>query len=210
MSSGVQTASGRDPLGDFIGRNMPAWEQRQANYDQLVGAFGNTGGIDRSGDVMLAAGPGYNGGIALSDRDRNIARMLELANRPDAGSIESIRQPDGTYRVDIAGVGVSVPSIGKTSLPSLIPDSTLTGWNGAGGEIWSEGGNTFPVSRSSIQGVALGAVGTSSAVSDFNAGWNQPYWSVLQGPQSWGNQAGSMARNVASLTTSGQKLQWVA
>jgi hypothetical protein len=49
-ASGTRT----DPLGDFINKNMSAWEQRQANYDQIVGAFSNPGPIDRSDDVLTA------------------------------------------------------------------------------------------------------------------------------------------------------------
>ncbi|MCJ0764512.1 hypothetical protein [Variovorax terrae] len=37
---------------------------------------------------------------------------------------------------------------------------------------------------------------TPSIASDLSAGWNQPYWSVLQGEQSWANKLGSAAKTV--------------
>ena len=103
----VQGGQQEDRLGSFIEQNQPAWEQRHANYDQIVGVFGNPNQIDRSDRVMLAAGPGYGGMGGNSQRDENIARMLSLANRADPGSAESLRQHDGTYRVEINGTSTS-------------------------------------------------------------------------------------------------------
>jgi hypothetical protein len=43
-----------DALGDFIDRNMPAWEQRQANYDNIVNAFSQHQGGDGTPGVLVA------------------------------------------------------------------------------------------------------------------------------------------------------------
>lgn len=43
-----------DPLGEFIKQNQSAWEERQANYDQIVKAFGSVRQSDESSDVLLA------------------------------------------------------------------------------------------------------------------------------------------------------------
>ena len=48
-----------DPLGEFIAENEQAWAERQANYDQIAAAFGDTLPIDRTDDTLLAAGPGF-------------------------------------------------------------------------------------------------------------------------------------------------------
>lgn len=50
-----------DPLGDFIAQNQAAWDQRYANYQQMVGAFSDAGAASHSNDVLLAAAPGYSG-----------------------------------------------------------------------------------------------------------------------------------------------------
>jgi hypothetical protein len=137
-------------LGESIKDNMvsqsSALQDAQARtaaiYDQLVGAFGNAGPIDRSNDVMLAAGPGYGGMGGRSQRDGNIARMLDLANRADPGSVESLRQPDGSYyRVEVTGVGGGGP--------------TVVGTNAQGGEIWSTGASTYPVAFPDIVATSL-------------------------------------------------------
>ncbi|RYE42498.1 MAG: LysM peptidoglycan-binding domain-containing protein [Hyphomicrobiales bacterium] len=100
--AGSASGTGEDRLGAFIEQNLGSWNQRQANYDQMVDAFGNPTAYDRDNDVLLAAGPGYSGGIGsgMSDRDTNIARMLSQANEPEA--MGSVVPP---YRVEIRGIG---------------------------------------------------------------------------------------------------------
>lgn len=116
-----------DPLGEFIAQNQGAWDQRYANYQQAVGAFSGTGAVNRSNDVMLAAGPGYTGGIGSggSDRDAQIARMLELANRPESMGSQPM------FRVEVNGVGSTGmddrPSTTGGYLPSMYPDPQLVG-----------------------------------------------------------------------------------
>jgi len=84
------------------GWGSPGLSSNSAGYDQLVGAFSNPGAVDRSNDVLLAAGPGYTGGAGsgMSDHDANIARMLRQANEPEA--MGSVVPP---YRVEVRGVG---------------------------------------------------------------------------------------------------------
>lgn len=76
---------------------------------------------------MLAAGPGYTGGIGSggSDRDAQIARMLELANRPESMGSQPM------FRVEVNGVGSTgmddrTPTTGGY-LPSMYPDPQLVG-----------------------------------------------------------------------------------
>ena len=117
-----------DRLGAFIQENLGAWTQRQANYDQLVDSFGNYTADSRADGVQLAAGADYTGGIGsgLSDRDADIARMLKLANDPQA--MGSLRGPDGIYRLEITGIG----STGAGDGTRWIPDTDSLGGTVAG------------------------------------------------------------------------------
>lgn len=56
--------------------------------------------------MQLAAGPGYSGMGAGSDRDQNIDRMLDLANGPESNGTWSRMGADGVPRV---GFGVFGP-----------------------------------------------------------------------------------------------------
>ena len=71
---------------------------------QFVGAFGegSTPSVDRSNDVLLAAGAGYSGDIGLSDRDRNIARMLNMANESEGMGGAAPRRVAPSGLVDMA------------------------------------------------------------------------------------------------------------
>jgi hypothetical protein len=107
LGDSIAAANGQraDPLGEFITQNQPLWETRAAAYDQVVGAFSQPGGSQYAG-VQLAAGPGYSGMGAGSDRDQNIDRMLALANRPESGGTWSSMGADGVPHV---GFGVFGP-----------------------------------------------------------------------------------------------------
>jgi hypothetical protein len=88
-------------------------QQNYANYQQVVGAFSGNDSIDRSNDTLLAAGPGYSGmGMGSSNRDQNIDRMLDLANRSDSGGAWSGMGADGVPRVSfgVFGSGESIRS----------------------------------------------------------------------------------------------------
>lgn len=97
--AGSSSTTGVDRLGAFIEQNQGAWHQRQANYDQMVDAFSNPTIYGPENDVSLAAGPGYSGMGSSSQRDANIARMLRLANQPEAMGSEV------PFRVEVNGVG---------------------------------------------------------------------------------------------------------
>ena len=105
QSSGNSRGQQEDRLGDFIAQNQQSWDTRAAAYDQIVGAFSEPGG-SRFAGVQLAAGPGYSGMGAGSDRDQNIDRMRDLANRPESGGTWSSMGTDGVPHV---GFGVFGP-----------------------------------------------------------------------------------------------------
>jgi hypothetical protein len=52
-SNGASAAPG-DPLVEFFDENMPAWEQRQANFDEIATVFSQAQNRDRSPGVLLA------------------------------------------------------------------------------------------------------------------------------------------------------------
>jgi hypothetical protein len=139
LGSGIQesmyarAAESEDRLGQFIEQNQPAWERRQAGYDQIVEAFSNPSQAGRADDVLFAAGPGYSGmgGTgAKSQREQNIERMMRIANSADPGSMESLRQLDGTYRVEVVGTSTSADAVAMNaaaSSASMFADSQVTG-----------------------------------------------------------------------------------
>ena len=100
--AGSASGAGEDRLGAFIEQNQGAWNQRQGNYDQMVDAFGNPTAYGRADYALLAAGPGYSGGLGQSDRDRNIARMLDMANEPEAMGFGTPRGVAPSGLVDMA------------------------------------------------------------------------------------------------------------
>lgn len=57
QSSGSSTGQQEDRLGDFITQNQGTWDQRYANYRQIVAAFGQANDGDRF-DGIDVAGPG--------------------------------------------------------------------------------------------------------------------------------------------------------
>jgi A nuclease family of the HNH/ENDO VII superfamily with conserved AHH len=88
-----------DVLGELIEQNQPAWNQRQANYDQVVGAFGSPTSYGSSRDVMLADAGGklrLSRGTELDDEiqdARGVLNMLDSrAARRQAASAAYERQ----------------------------------------------------------------------------------------------------------------------
>lgn len=91
--------------GDFISQNQQLWDTRAAAHDQIVGAFSQPGGTQYPG-VQLAAGQGYSGiGPGSDERDQNIDRMLDLANRPESGGTWSGMAADGVPGVSFGVFG---------------------------------------------------------------------------------------------------------
>lgn len=134
------------------GWGSPGWSSNSAGYDQLVGAFSNPGAVDRSNDVLFAAGPGYNGGTGsdMSDRDANIARLLRMANEPEAMGAEV------PFRVQINGVG----STGAVDMAPTRANAIRLGLMGPDGQ--TDGAWSSPVApQSNVVRVPLPPLGSS-------------------------------------------------
>jgi hypothetical protein len=75
-SNGAAVATG-DPLGEFIDKNMPAWERRQAYFDQVAGAFSNPGQIIVGQGDMVAAGDAFTMGKKISVTERGRTAYID-------------------------------------------------------------------------------------------------------------------------------------
>ena len=104
----AQPKPAADPLGEFIANNQQAWADRQAAYEQMLGAFNDPLAIDRSQDLLLAAGPGFAGleGEGLG--------------------------PDGAYRVTITGTGADAAREELARIDQLLQSPTGQGISRAG------------------------------------------------------------------------------
>lgn len=105
------------------------WSSNSAGYDQLVGAFSNPRAVDRSNDVLLAAGPGYSG---MGDR-------LDLSNGLGSGPVNSNIINTLTARKlelqrNIAGLNALSDEVNTS--PAYLPDVGYADEN-----------NTFPAVR---------------------------------------------------------------
>lgn len=138
-SNGTQTAHTEDPLGEFINENLPRWEQRQANYDTIVGAFSNPGAVNRAEDLSVAAGHGYDMGKSARDPDRfraeNLGRLRDLARRADPGCFEYYRQADGVVRVQVTMTDGETPAASGTLTPPSAPGIEV-GYFNDDGDAW--------------------------------------------------------------------------
>lgn len=131
-------------LGRFIQENQQAWEQRYANYQQVVGAFSGASGAGNGNDVLLAAGPGYSGlGGDSSDREAHIARMMNWANQ------ESINNTAGppAGNMDMAPTKANAIRLGLMS-----PDGQTDG-------TWAS-----PVTQDQVVGYPLPPLGTAGGL----------------------------------------------
>ncbi len=135
-----QAGATDDPLGDFIAQNQGSWNQRQ----QFVDAFRNPVRYSQADDVQLAAGPGYDGGIGQSDRERNIARMQDLANEPEAIGFGTTLRGAPSGLVDMAPTRANAIRLGLMG-----PDGQVDG-------AWSS-----PVAQANVVGVPLPLLGSS-------------------------------------------------
>lgn len=77
VSSGVPTAQAGDPLGEFVDKNMPAWEQRQANFDQIVGAFSSPKQISMVEDDFVAAGDRFTMGKRITVTEQGRTAVID-------------------------------------------------------------------------------------------------------------------------------------
>lgn len=144
QAAGSSSSAGEDRLGAFIEQNQGVWNQRQARYDQIAEAFGNPTAYGRADDTLLAAGPGYNGGVVQSDHDRNIARMLSSANEPGAIGFEMPLSVAPAGLVDMAPTRANAMRLGM-----MVPDGQTEG-------AWSSS-----VTQSNVVGVPLPPLGSS-------------------------------------------------
>jgi hypothetical protein len=177
-SSGTLATQTGDALGDFIDKNMSAWEQRQANFDQIVRVFGQAGSGSRYLGVQVAGG----------ERDEHIARMLRLAKEPAAGgtTVRDGLQPDGSYRVTIIGtadtpqpVGVgNGASMGDGSSDRWYPNSNGLGGTVVGGRLTPEeiaeiDAQAFEAAREGFRGSEIEKSNSyAQTTNPLPAGWN--------------------------------------
>jgi hypothetical protein len=96
--------------GEITDQNAQA--RTAAAYDQLVGAFGNAGPIDRSNDVMLAAGPSYSGMGSTGNIDMSPTK----ANAMRLGLLGSDGQTEGAWTSPVTQsnvVGTPLPPLNE-------------------------------------------------------------------------------------------------
>ncbi|GKS92667.1 LysM peptidoglycan-binding domain-containing protein [Acidovorax sp. SUPP2539] len=175
--------------------NQDALAQRQSEYDQMVDSFGNPNVYGRDDDVLLAAGPGYSGGMGQSDRDRNIARMLEIANRPDASSMESIRQADG---MGSTGIGS-----GDRWIPN--GSSDLDGGTVVGGKMTQAEMDEFDrLNASEVDAARIARYGSISAYqpSAWERTWLSPEVQHVMNNTITGKVVGSVVNTAGSIAAS--------
>ena len=156
----------------------------QAGYDQAVEAFSNPASVDRSGDVLLAAGPGYSGMGGTggkSQREQNIERMMRMANEPEAMGSTS------AFRVEINGTSTTtsadVPRNAGSSSASMFPNSQVTGSgftsDGRPYYDWDSGATTIgipPRPESDGSPVKLPDTGLAGLGFGMNAVQGAPQW----------------------------------
>ena len=177
MMGGTQ----EDRLGGFIEQNQPAWEQRQAYNDQIVGAFNQDYSGNRYPGVQMADASGrltlsnarssdeaYFGNIIDTQhaRDRNIARMMELANEPQAMG----------YATSAAARGRGADSVGNVDMSPTIANTARLGLMGPDGQ--TEGTWASPVSMINPVGVPLPPFGSGAASVSWRTN-DQAYYSSL-------------------------------
>jgi len=97
---------------DIQSDNAALQRQSQPYYDQIVGAFDQSGDGNRYVGVQLAAASGYSGmGLSSGDRDQNIVRMLDLANGSGVnGRLVNAGEADGL--VDLSPTRVNAMRLG--------------------------------------------------------------------------------------------------
>jgi YD repeat-containing protein len=123
QSSRGSTGQQEDRLGDFIAQNQQSWDTRAAAYDQIVGAFSQ------------AASGTSQPGIQYADASR-VLRTGFITDAGggsiDPGSVDSLRQSDGTYRVEIKGAADSLRSSGTSWLAAQAQATSDLYASGAG------------------------------------------------------------------------------
>jgi YD repeat-containing protein len=132
ISSGAIAAQASDPLGAFIEENMPAWEQRQANFDQITSVFSQAQNGDRapgvlvadSGDVLRLTSPtavygdAYYASIISASKARDAARQAASANF-HAGEARATAALYANGAGDVRETTPSAPVLTAPSVPGI-------------------------------------------------------------------------------------------
>lgn len=117
--AGSASGAGDDRLGAFIEQNQGAWDQRQANYDRMVGTFGNPTAYGRADDTLLAAGPGYNGGTGSGLGSVNFSGDRLPSMFPDPVRLGFNARGGETWSTDANTYPVDTHSIMGEDLPAM-------------------------------------------------------------------------------------------
>ena len=115
-----------------------------------------------------------------SQREQNIERMMRMANSADRGSMESLRQPDGTYRVEITGTSASAPLTDSqraamaAGYGPLTPDAAAAAVAGKAMGAMTQPASPTDSAMSNDQAYALfmASGGRSSSYATPTAGWS--------------------------------------
>jgi hypothetical protein len=200
-STGVQT-QGQGLWSRVDHRNGSDVHSDIANERRTAGAFSESSGYwDDAGEGGWAGSNAlgsYSASTGQSDRDRHIARMLNLANRPDAGSFESLRQPDGTFQVEINGIG---------SRDRWIPNgnSDLDGGTVLGGRMTQAEMDEFDrLNAAEVESARVARYGSISAIqpSVFDQVWFSPQVQHVMSHTGTGKLVGAVVNAIGSVAAS--------
>lgn len=104
QSSNSSTGQQEDRLGDFITQNQGAWDQRYANYQQVVSAFSQAAGgsVNRSSDRLLAGE--MTGGMLFGKSGRVSADgpYINLPKTPIAPVLDAGTGPEITVSASVS------------------------------------------------------------------------------------------------------------
>ena len=97
--------------GEIRAQNAQAYQS--AVYGQLVGAFADIGGVNRSGDELVAAGQGFKGlGLSGSGNDPAAAfRASERLYRTDVQTVNDF-EAHGNVRPSLSAYNAAAQRIG--------------------------------------------------------------------------------------------------
>ncbi|MDQ0045674.1 hypothetical protein [Variovorax boronicumulans] len=150
LGDSIAAANGQqaDPLGDFIAKNQPSWDTRAATYDQIVGAFSQSGG-NRSAGVQLAAGPGFSGiGTGGDNGGYDYERSYVRDNETFVEASRSPFDDDGRGFIDEVRSATEGPINQRSAIGTPLPPSPYRWVSNemVGGELvrehWADGTDT--------------------------------------------------------------------
>lgn len=199
MSNGTSTAQAGDPLGEFIDKNMPAWEQRQANYDRTVEVFGR----DYSGRLP---------GTDVADADKLILSNQRTDSAKDSAVINTLigAKADRVQANDTLLRALAVEAEQERALRNIadLADAyRASGMSGATGDVTefmlpSDQGSGVGLRVGSrvglnLQTIAEGINPNGGPIDQFVRGFSShgSDWSVLEGEKPLAYSIGSAARS---------------